>query len=118
MNHFYTRVIPRDLFNEANLLKCLGRLSLLIHEGIAPKNIRLDHSQECEEFQIYMNMDSGEIGCINLIFYKDEEFFELVRPMNSKDPWPLFLYDNDDEVIWIFDDDGNLSQQFIKWAKQ
>lgn len=28
----YQREIPRDLFNEANLLKCLGQISLIAHD--------------------------------------------------------------------------------------
>ena len=28
----YTRVIPRDLFNEGDLLKCYGRLWILLDE--------------------------------------------------------------------------------------
>ncbi len=28
----YHRVLPRDLFNDANLLKCMGRLIMLIDD--------------------------------------------------------------------------------------
>lgn len=37
----YQRVIPRDLFNEAKLLKCLGRLSLFIHDGKSPPILKV-----------------------------------------------------------------------------
>lgn len=30
----YERVVPRDLFNEANLLKCIGKLVLEIEEWV------------------------------------------------------------------------------------
>ena len=30
----YTRETPRDLFNESKLLKCLGQLSLIIHNTV------------------------------------------------------------------------------------
>ncbi len=45
MSQEYTRVIPRDLFNEAKLLKCIGRLVLLIHDG-DHNNISFEHDGE------------------------------------------------------------------------
>ena len=39
MNTQYERVIPRDLFNEAKLLKCVGLLVLKIHDGENPANV-------------------------------------------------------------------------------
>jgi hypothetical protein len=38
----YTRVIPRDLFNEANLLKCIGGLYIALEhvESRAPTGCR------------------------------------------------------------------------------
>lgn len=32
----YFRVIPRDLFNEASLLKCYGRLAILLDDMRSP----------------------------------------------------------------------------------
>lgn len=44
MTSSYRRVLPRDLFNEAKLLKCLGQLSLMIHDGKC--ELRVEHSDE------------------------------------------------------------------------
>lgn len=86
----YQRVIPRDLFNEANLLKCLGRLSLLVHnlEGRI-NNVPFKIEYDGEPFDIRQD-ESGGLYCSNFKFYCGEEEVELTRPLNARDPWPLF----------------------------
>jgi hypothetical protein len=120
----YKRVIPRDLFNEANLLKCLGRLWIClgqrrdlpcslgeIENGCDPG----DHTGEA--FQIHMNDKDGSLSVLNLPFRIRGERFTLSRPLNSRDPWPLYCEDNEGEVcLPVFDDQGNLSQEFIEFA--
>ena len=42
----YTRVLPRDLFNEAKLMKCMGLLTLLIHDELIPDCLKFEYDQE------------------------------------------------------------------------
>ena len=39
----YARVIPRDLFNEANLLKCLGKVALILMDR--PSDAEFDEDE-------------------------------------------------------------------------
>lgn len=61
----YQRVLPRDLFNEAKLLKCLGQLSLLVYEGRLP--LLLQHDTEFSQgFLVAQDRSSGDIFVSNL----------------------------------------------------
>ena len=37
----YSRVIPRDFFNEAKLLKCMGLLALKVLDNMTPNGIKI-----------------------------------------------------------------------------
>lgn len=113
----YCRVIPRDLFNEADLLKCLGRLYIEL------ENTR-DHTAElCDEmgqregFKIEQNEDSGAIYCTNAVLRIGGQRCRLERPLNSREPWPLWLEgigdDPDFEAERVFTDEGKLSPEFL-----
>ena len=105
----YRRVIPRDLFNEAKLLKCLGQLSLNI-ETIPDFNLSLrddyqDFGVSCNEFGM-MFADNIEAT------YRGEMVY-LSTNYNSREPYPLtYLYN--DETEYVFNDDGTLSVSFIE----
>lgn len=123
----YARVLPRDLFNEAKLLKCLGQLSLLIHDGLgidpawALKLIHQDpvDSEEYTGFIIEQNNDDGSIYCANLVLLSRGQVIRLYSPLNSKLPYPLQFFGHrrdggeyptvDDAV---FNDNGTLSSEF------
>ena len=61
----YKRVLPRDLFNEAKLLKCLGRLCLLIEDDMC--KLEYDHDDEfAEGFVIGQLQECGGIYPLNL----------------------------------------------------
>jgi len=53
----YSRVIPRDFFNEAKLLKCMGQLSLAILDGMTPEGITITVEETGEPFQIELDDD-------------------------------------------------------------
>jgi hypothetical protein len=112
----YTRVIPRDLFNEAKLLKCLGQLALLLHEG---KGIRwplwLVFADPEKGFVIDQNTASGGLFCTNLTLYLKEMEVCLFSVYNSKSPFPLLFDGGNDGEGDVFNDDGSLSEEFSQW---
>jgi hypothetical protein len=111
----YTRVIPRDLFNEAKLLKCLGRLALLIHNELTGGHpLKLLHRNPTRGFEIEQNQDDGTLYCRNLKCYCRTHELTLVAPYNAKDPYPLLCYYKDEEG-YVFDDDGELNPQFLEF---
>jgi hypothetical protein len=97
----YYRVLPRDLFNEANLLKCLGRLSLLIHDGKLP---RWDCLHDGGAFDIEQDESDGSLFVKNVRFTVGGHPIHLYRPLNSREPWPLLTEDCEP----VFDDEGNV----------
>lgn len=111
----YQRVCPRDLFNEANLLKCLGRLSLLILDRVAPAGMELVHQDSVHGFEIEQNPNDGAIYCRNVELFHLGDYFTLMRPLNSREPWPLY-FTVDDTTIYVFTEHGDLSPQLLSWA--
>lgn len=106
----YSRVIPRDLFNEGNLLKCYGALWIgleklglqdwLIHEG--------------EGFEVYQDDADGSTYLANVRLMlgglTDAIPVMLRRPLNSREAYPIYatFHDLDDEIE-VFTKHGSLS---------
>lgn len=105
----YLRVIPRDLFNEANLLKCYGQLYLELEK------LRLEdcliHTQSWSPFDTWQNQDDGSISIGNVRLQVRGETVRLYRPLNSRDPYPLYA-DTGEDTLSVFEDSGKLSQEF------
>ncbi len=109
----YLRVIPRDLFNEANLLKCLGRLWCLLDETRG-HNARLgdkDNEHSGAAFDIVQDESDGAIFVHNLPFTVGRIEYTLFVPLNSRAPWPLWLHYEDDD-IQVFNEAGSFSTDF------
>lgn len=111
----YLRVIPRDLFNESKLLKCLGQLALIIHDRVnVPRELELTHDDsEFSGFQIEQNQDSGALYCANMQLTFAGHVIELSIPYNSKENYPLNYVVSDDDDGRVFTDDGKLSHGFL-----
>lgn len=105
----YRRIVPRDLFNEASLLKCLGRIALLIHDG-GLGGLRLNEAALEPGFDIVQNPNTGGIMCQNFILYSDIGVLTHERNLNARDPWPLYLTDENDNEYCVFNDDGSLHE--------
>jgi len=104
----YERVIPRDLFNEGSLLKCYGRLYILL-EG--DRNAAFT-TESVSSFDVVQREDDGRLYIENLPFVICGKEYRLTRPLNSRAPWPLYAElanDPDFEEIPVFTDDGELS---------
>jgi hypothetical protein len=97
----YMRVLPRDAFNEANLLKCIGQLTLLMHDKGVPG---LQYEYDGEPFKIVMDDSDGSIFVKNIQFYLNSKPIEFKRPMNSRQHWPLIESETGEPV---FDENGN-----------
>lgn len=113
----YRRVLPRDLFNEAKLLKCLGRLTLMIHNGLCP--LQFEHDEDtCPGFLVDQNPDDGSIRCLNLRFSTaGGETVEVSSGLNSRIPYPLTFVAPDGDSEYVFDDEGELSPEFRSFCE-
>ena len=109
----YERVIPRDLFNEANYMKCLGQLALILHDHPLP-NIELTGSYfECG-MDLNQNID-GDLYTDDLVLSNSLSHVRYVfyRPLNSREAWPIQIYSVDHEMVDVFTNEGKLSPEFL-----
>lgn len=106
----YIRVIPRDLFNEAKLLKCYGMLSLALH-NYPMEGVELEH--DGDEFHVVMD-DSGCLSVSNLTLVVHGEPVTLGSMTNSRDAYPLLFTDAEEEQHSLFDQAGKYSQEFLQ----
>lgn len=110
----YTRVIPRDLFNEANLLKCLGKLVIALEDNYRLEDAHLEdaHLEDFgQAFSIDQNPEDGSIFVENLPFMVKQVQYNLYRPLNSREDWPLYVATGEDDIP-VFDNFGGLSPEF------
>jgi hypothetical protein len=112
----YTRVLPRDLFNEAKLLKCIGRLCLLIHDNLTPVPMSFEDSFDpWEGFQVAL-LEEGALTILNIEIKIKGKPFLFKTTYNSKANFPLYLqYEYVDYPV--FDTDGNFDPEFVAFCE-
>lgn len=54
----------------------------------------------------------------NVTFTVRGKSYLMRRPLNSREPWPLYVCGDDDEDIEVFDDAGNLTPAFIAFVEE
>lgn len=114
MNTNYNRVIPRDLFNEAKLLKCIGLLVLKIHDGLAPEGLTV-YEHDDAPFRIAL-MDEGALTITSIVFTIGEDTLTFKTTYNSKASYPLRCeYENGEQLV--FDEQGNFTNEFLEFCK-
>lgn len=112
----YIRVIPRDLFNEANLLKCMGQVALIIDNfnNFFP-DVKL-LPETVDHFHIVQDASDGSIAVDNVQLHVRGKPYRLWRPLNSRRPWPLYLRDGDMEID-VFQEDGTLTPEMSRFLR-
>lgn len=111
----YSRTIPRDLFNEASLLKCLGYLWIQLERTAGHHRAALSQGAG-QPFQIEQDPSDGSIYVANLTFGVHGSNVHLFRPLNSRERFPLWARFGDPlgdfEDVEVFDAVGQLSEEF------
>lgn len=107
----HRRVIPRDFFNEANLLKCLGKLEIFIMENPGNRFLQMHSEHDGEAFEIKQDRSDGSIYVSNYkLFIKGERAFPFIT-YNSREKWPLQIKYKD-SYYYCFDEEGNFMPNF------
>ncbi len=116
MNNY--RVMPRDLFNEAKLLKCLGMLGLECVNRQLPFGWELFHDADCSmHFNMTIDSSSGDTLSTNVYLLNDNgEKIYFRTPINCREPHPLITLSGGDYCD-VFGSDGKLSKEFYKLLK-
>lgn len=116
----YRREIPRDLFNEASLLKCLGHLWLKL-EGRLGRGTDFEfhgfEERAFRRFEVEQDPADGSISLANLTFSVRGVPFTLSRPLNSREAWPLWCespFECDEDEVEVFTAEGELSPAFLQ----
>lgn len=113
----YRRVIPRDLFNEGNLLKCYGRLYLEL-EKLGLQDY-LVHRADDDVFRVRQNEADGSLTLQNVILVVRGHQITLRRPLNSRSPYPLWATINEDaDELQVFNGDGSLTDEMREFLTQ
>ena len=107
----YTRVIPRDLFNEAGLLKSLGRLAIALGETDS-HNASFAQDQ-LDSFNVSQNPSDGSFEVTNLDLIIHGKRWALRRSLNSRASYGLWAVLGDEEVD-VLEEDGSLTEDFLE----
>lgn len=112
----YLRVMPRDLFNESNLLKCWGFLVLECMDGIYPE---LSYDDISGRFIVERDDTVYGFYLSNVSLYINGVPFRPFVPVNSRDKNPFYI--ESEETEWeslrIIDDNGKLTAEFKNFVK-
>lgn len=108
----YKRVIPRDLFNEAKLLKCMGHLALKVHEHLCPEGMKIELDHNGDPFQILLDGDNVVLFINNLKITVNDEPVYMGTNYNSKALYPLVLIHYEYGAVDVFDENGEFSKDF------
>lgn len=114
----YQRVLPRDLFNEAKLLKCLGKLIVEIEN----KNLPIAHAFEANAagFSVGQDENDDSIFVSNIRFYAHSDAGKRLyffTGLNARNEWPLQCTDfNQRDTLHVFNSQSELSEAFINWV--
>ena len=93
----YFRQLPRDLFKEAVLLRCLGRLIECIDGEELPGWTHTHHVDDSSQlptrfhgFDIRQDESDGRLYCSNLSFNYGPNALDFLMPYhNTEHAWPL-----------------------------
>jgi hypothetical protein len=106
----YHRIIPRDFFNEAKLLKCLGQFELCVMEKQC-NGLNFTIEFDNKAFVIVQNELDASLSCQNYRVFLGHEEVELCAPYNSKNAYPLIARYRDAEY-YVFDSKGKFMPNF------
>ena len=112
----YIRVIPRDLFNESKLLKCLGQVVLAIETGKAPQGMGYEQLEDTG-FEVVQTPSTGSLWCPNIVFTYGHETLALCTAYNSRDAYPLYVETDTGEELRVLNDDGTFAETFLEFLK-
>lgn len=110
----YRRVVPRDLFNEASLLKCYGQLYIALETSQTPEAVLVGDGKP---FDVQEDFGSGGTFLSNVKLLVRGTPCKLLRPLNSREKWPLYLIGDDEDETTVFNDDGSFTEEMLQFLR-
>jgi hypothetical protein len=109
----YRHVIPRDLFNEAKLLKCLGQLALLAMEDpVVSRRLTVEHVGDIQGFNVELDNLENALYVSNLVVRIRGRAVRFQSPYNSRAAYPLEIVHKSGNVD-VFDGNGRPTPEFL-----
>lgn len=103
-------------------MKCLGQLSLIVHNGRDAAGRPCPPSLQTEfddgPFAICQDEAAGNLFVANLTFMAGKNPLYLGTTYNSKKPYPLVYQEPDGAEGDVFTDAGNLTNEFIAFVEE
>lgn len=115
MQEPYQRVVPRDFFNEAKLLKCMGVLALKILDCQTPCEIKIN-DENGEPFNVAL-MECGHLTVINYPVTVKGIECTFKTTYNSKSNFPFYC-EHDYCDYLVFDENGNFDDEFLNFVNE
>lgn len=118
----YMRVFPRDLFNEAKLLKCAGLLCLKILDYQAPKELSYNDDENDTSPLIGLS-DDGSLSMTNLNVMINGKRAVFITTYNSKSNYPFYMriygkrYDEFEDIP-VFTESGEFETEFLEYINK
>lgn len=123
----YMRVLPRDLFNEASLLKCWGRLCILLENMPSGSHKAMVVEEALDgPFEVRQDPASGALSIANLTFTVAGRPLLLERPLNARGSWPFWVVARDEDAdldcfdlgdVEVFDERGEFLPEMLALIK-
>lgn len=107
----YRRVIPRDFFNEAKLLKCLGAFLI---EG---ERLGIRFSETGKPFDICQDNSDGSLYVSNYTAWINGVPLALFTSYNSKGNYPLYCGVMS-QTVQALDDNGKLTPEMVSLGQE
>lgn len=113
----YNKVIPRDLFNEAKLLKCFGWLCMKIVDNQVPVQMDYEYNTSSgDSFKIGLCGPDNSLSIMNIPVIVLGTSIRFKTTYNSKGNFPLFAcYNNAD--YRVFNEEGEWDEEFLELCK-
>lgn len=114
-NPFYPRIIPRALFDQANLMRCYGEVvAQLAGPGI---DQYYPFGFYAEWFDICRIDEDDALTIDNLRIDIGGKRYRLKLPLVDDDPWGLVVDDEGLGYMRVFDAEGKLSAGFVAFVE-
>lgn len=116
----YPRVVPRDFFNEAKLLKCLGMIALaVVDDKFYAYDLEVEHELEESESGFIIDFSHVQDGlfCSNYWFKVNGYLVDFFSRYNSHENYPLQFLDSGGNVYSVMDEKGGFTQEFVEHLK-
>ena len=104
------RALPRDFFNEAKLLKCLGQLEICILDKMA-NGLNLISLYDGGPFKVEQDPADGSLRVVNYAVVLNGDFLHLRTPLNARENYPLIATYRGEEY-YVFDESGKFMPNF------